>query len=659
MLKRIIKSVFYKKEIMRSKKKHTDNLLGKYITGRVDMTSTGSCYIVSQDTVKDVFVSEKHNALKAFNNDEVKVYIHKVNKQGRLEGKITDIVNRNKTSFVGTIRIKDKSAWVVLSEKKILTDISIPLDKTDKAKDKDKVVVNITNWAIGSKKIQGEVTRVLGASGENKVEINCILEEYELPYEFPEEVERQANAINDKILNKEVSKRRDMRSVDTFTIDPVDAKDFDDAISVEEIDKGIWEVGVHIADVSHYVKPNTLLDKEAYKRGTSVYLVDKVVPMLPEILSNKVCSLRPDEEKYTFSVIFQIDENANVKNQWFGRTVINSNRRFTYEEAQEVIETGKGDFNKEILYLNKVAKIMREKRISKGSISFDKGEAKFNLDREGFPTSVYLKECKESNHLVEEFMLLANKSVSTFINKDNKNHKKTFVYRVHDEPDSIKIEELSRIVKKFGYSIDIKSKKKLNASLNKLLSDIKGKAEANMIETLVMRSMSKAKYSTENIGHYGLSFNYYSHFTSPIRRYPDIMAHRLLQHYLDKGSSVSPKEYEDMCQHCSAREILAYKAEKDTIKFMQVLYMHKFTGKRFKGIITGVTDWGIYVQMKDNHCEGLVRIDSIKPGRFRLDSENYRIVGVNNDRVYQLGDEVEVLVTKTNLSKRHITLELV
>ncbi len=642
-----------------------------YLEGILDMTSRKTGYFISDELEDDVFVPF-NNLNHALDKDKVKVYIYNRRKGKRPEAEVVEVIERHKVEFVGVIDIQKNFGFVRTANPKMYTDIFIPKDRIGEAENGDVVLVKIEDWPKKADSPFGKVVKVLGKPGEHNTEIHAILAEYGLPSDFPIEVEVFAKTLDTSITQEEIAKRRDMREVLTFTIDPKDAKDFDDALSFEKLENGNYQIGVHIADVSHYLQEGTVLDEEAYQRATSVYLVDRVVPMLPEVLSNFACSLRPNEEKYTFSAVFDLNEKAEIINQWFGRTVINSDKRFSYEEAQHIIETQKGIIPEEVslggeeyqaesniveatLTMNALAKKLRSKRMQHGAISFDKVEVKFHLNENAEPTGVYFKEAKDSNHLIEEFMLLANRKVSEFIGKQ----KKTFVYRIHDEPDEEKLINLQGVISKFGYSINLKNKKSISSSLNSLLGEVQGKKEQNLIDTLTIRSMSKAQYSTENIGHYGLAFDYYSHFTSPIRRYPDVMAHRLLQHYLDGGKSVSQELYEEKCGHCSSMEMLATNAERDSIKYMQVKYMQDHQDEEFLGVISGVTEWGIYVEIISNKCEGMVRIREIKDDYYTFDEKQYALVGEVTQNKLQLGDEVWVKVKNADLVKKQLDFDFI
>ncbi len=629
-----------------------------YFEGVVEVTSRGNAYVVCEDLEHDIYIPSR-NLNHALNSDLVKVYVYKRKKNKKQEGDIVEIIKRAKSEFVGVLQKSKNFGFVVPDDHKMYVDIFVSPNELGEAEDGDKVLAEITDWPANSKNPFGKITRVLGKPGDHDTEIHSILLEYGLPYAFPDHVEAYASKIPIEITEEEISKRRDMRKDLTFTIDPKDAKDFDDALSFKVLENGNYEIGIHIADVSHYVKEDTILEEEAYQRATSVYLVDRVVPMLPEILSNNVCSLRPNEEKLTFSVVFEMDVKGHVMNSWFGRTVIYSDKRFAYEDAQEIIEGNFDGVNQPIkeaiLTLDTLAKKIRKRRMSDGAISFDKTEVRFNLDEQANPIGVYVKESKDANKLIEEFMLLANKKVAEFIGKK----KKTFVYRVHDEPNIDKLALLQGIITKFGYKIDTNTRETTSDSLNKLLADVHGKAESNMIETLTIRSMSKAIYTTENIGHYGLAFDYYTHFTSPIRRYPDVMAHRLLQYYLDGGQSVKAEKYEEKCKHSSEREYMASKAERDSIKYMQIKYMQDHNDQEFEGVISGVTEWGIYIEIIENKCEGMVRIKDITSDYFIYDEKQYALIGQADKRMYQLGDQVTVTVKNTDLERKHLDFNLV
>jgi ribonuclease R/exosome complex exonuclease DIS3/RRP44 len=638
----------------------------EYYEGIIDMTSRKNGYFVCDDLEDDVFVPFI-NLNHALDGDKVKAYIYNRRSSRKPEAEVLEILERKKTEFVGVIDIQKNFAFVTTANAKMYTDIFIPKNKINEAEHGDVVLVYLEDWPKKADSPFGSVLKVLGKPGEHNTEIHAILAEYGLPYDFPIEVEAYANKIDTSITEEEIKKRRDMRDVLTFTIDPKDAKDFDDALSFKVLDNGNFEIGVHIADVSHYLQEGTILDEEAYNRATSVYLVDRVVPMLPEVLSNFACSLRPHEEKYTFSAVFQLNNKAEVLDAWFGRTVTYSDQRFTYEEAQNIIETKLEVIPAEIslngkeyivpkpiieatLKMDELAKILRRKRMAAGAISFDKVEVKFHLNEAAEPIGVYFKQSKDANHLIEEFMLLANRKVAEFIGKQ----KKTFIYRIHDEPNEDKLINLQTVIAKFGYSINFRSKAAISSSLNNLLSEVQGKKEQNLVDTLTIRSMSKAAYSTENIGHYGLAFDYYSHFTSPIRRYPDVMAHRLLQHYIDGGKSVNEEDYEVKCEHSSQMEALAAQAERDSVKYMQVKYMQDHKDQEFLGVISGVTEWGIYVEILENKCEGMCRIREIRDDYYTFDDKQYALVGEVSKNILQLGDEVYVTVKNADLVKKQL-----
>lgn len=627
------------------------------IIGKVELQPQGYAYVLSEEFDKPVLVSSR-SLNHAMEGDIVKVQIFAIRKKQQVEGEVIEIVERAKTTFVGTISRSRNFAFFIPTAK-VGFDLFIPNDKLNGAKDGQKVIAKITEWPSKAKNPFGEVIEVLGDVGNNNAEMHAILAEFNLPLRFPENVLKAAEKIPDEVSSEEIQRRRDMREVTTFTIDPKDAKDFDDALSIRKLETGLWEVGVHIADVSHYVVPGTILDDEAYERATSVYLVDRVVPMLPEKLSNGVCSLRPNEDKLCFSAIFQLDENARIHKQWFGRTVIHSNKRFTYEEAQTIIDSGEGELNDEVLVLNGLARKLRDARFKHGSIAFDRIEVKFEIDENGKPLSVYFKEAKESNQLVEEFMLLANKRVAEFIGlPEEKKTPKTFVYRIHDKPDPEKLMNFNHFIHKFGYGLQLGTPAQISKSMNQLMTDVRGKNEQNVVETLAVRSMAKAEYSTRNIGHYGLAFEYYTHFTSPIRRYPDVMVHRLLARYLEGGNSVNALKYEDLCKHSSDMETRAASAERSSIKYKQVEFMQDKIGEEFIGAISGVTDWGIYVEL-ENKCEGMVSVSTLNDDFYIFDEKNYCLVGRHSHRKFQLGDTLKIKIIRANLEKKQLDFELV
>ncbi|WP_158795690.1 ribonuclease R [Pedobacter sp. L105] len=634
--------------------------LKTFITGKVDMTAEGAAFIIPDDEFeKDVFVSARklHNAL---HGDKVKVYIYAKKSGRKNEGEVVEIIQRLKTDFIGVIKISERFAFVTVDDKKMLHNIFVPLTDLAGARNGQKVQVAITDWPEGAKNPIGKIINILGTQGENDTEMNAILAQYGFPLSFPPEVEKEANDIPEQITEEELKDRRDFRETVTFTIDPADAKDFDDAISFQKLPNGNYEIGVHIADVSHYVQPKTYLDKEAYSRATSVYLVDRVIPMLPERLSNGVCSLRPHEDKLCFAAVFELDEEANIHHEWFGRTVIHSNRRFSYEEAQEVIENKAGDHAEEILKLNELAYILRDRKFKNGAISFESTEVKFQLDEKGKPTGVYVKERKDAHKLIEDFMLLANRKVAEFIAKKGKGKSKyTFIYRSHDSPNLENLGNFALFAARFGYKINMKTDKDIAKSLNFLMEDVEGKKEQNVLTQLAIRSMAKAVYTTKKTSHYGLAFDHYTHFTSPIRRYPDVMVHRLLAAYLNGEKSANEEEYETAASHSSAMEKRAADAERASIKYKQVEYLEENVGKLYMGIISGVTEWGMYVELIENKCEGMIRLKDIADDFYVLDEKNYCIVGQRKKKKYQLGDEVKVKVKKVDLSKRQIDFSLV
>ena len=631
------------------------------LEGRLSMNASGSAYLVNNDLPKDIYIN-KTNTNKALHLDTVKIEV--IEGEGRaIEGKVIEIIERFRTEFVGTIQVSPRYAFFVPDSNKLPIDFFIPLSKIIGAKNGQKVVARLGEWKDGAKNPNGEIIRIIGDAGEHETEIHAILEEYGLPYDFDGDVIAESEAISEIIPQSEIEKRRDMRNVLTFTIDPADAKDFDDALSVEWVD-GVLEVGIHIADVSHYLRPETELDKEAYARGTSVYLVDRCVPMLPERLSNGLCSLRPNEDKLCFSAVFKMDNNGHVLEEWYGRTVINSNIRYTYEEAQQIIESPlkhveddgadvQSLFNA-IKSLDRMAKKMRKVRLSKGSISFDKNEVRFNLDENNKPTGMRFKASKDSNKLIEEYMLLANRHVAQFINAKGY----PMVNRAHDKPNEEKLNNLKDFIAQFGYDIKTTDPVEITKTLNKLLMDVKGTAEEDMINSLVVRTMQKADYRTQNIGHYGLGFKHYTHFTSPIRRYPDVMVHRLLSRYLESKPNPKLEKLEAKCLHLSEREKKAQKAERDSIKYMQCIYMSGNVGKVYKGMITSVAEYGLFVEIEENKCEGMIRLSEIEGDTYVADVSNYCVKGFNTGRKLRLGDEVMIVVKSVDIEKKNINLSL-
>ncbi|MCR4848633.1 MAG: ribonuclease R [Bacteroidales bacterium] len=633
----------------------------QYVEGTVDMKSTGKAYVILDDeSGEDVFIAAG-NTGQALHGDRVKVAMFPKRKDKKPEGEIVEVLQRKHTDFVGVVHLSRGYVYVVPDMDSVPIDIFVPKEMVHGAKNGQKVVVHLVDWPENSGNPFGEIIRVLGNPGENNVEMESILLAHDYPLDFSEEVEKEAAKIKLKVKSEELKRRRDFRKVFTITIDPADAKDYDDAISLQKLPNGHWEVGVHIADVSYYVKPGTAIDEEAYSRGTSVYLVDRTIPMLPEKLCNNLCSLRPNEDKLTFSVVFELDDEAHVLNHWIGRTVIRSCRRYAYEEVQAIIEGGEGDYKEEILTFHHLATKLRERRMAQGSLNFHSEEVKFILDEKGKPIDTYLRVQNESHELIEDFMLLANRTVAeTFGKSDSKWHNHTFVYRVHDEPNPEKLNNFLRLIARLGYTMDISSRVKLVKSYNKLFADVEGKGEKNLVETVAIRTMAKAVYSTENIGHYGLAFDYYTHFTSPIRRYPDLMVHRLIERYLlENQSSVNRKQFDDYCKHCSEMERQAEEMERQSVKYKQAEYLQDKIGQVFDGLISGVSKWGLYVELKGNKCEGLVRYDDMPGDYYYLDEENFRVIGQQSGRVIQLGDEVQVIVKHVDLLKRQMDFELI
>lgn len=644
-----------------------------YVNGTIDMTQHGYAFLGSDELEQDVFIA-RSNLGRALDGDLVKVHIYpKKKNDNRLSGEVIEIIERARETFVGIVEISKNYAFLLPDSNKMPFDIFIPLDKLGGVEHGQKAIARITEWPDKVKNPFGEVVEVLGYPGENETEMHSILAEFELPYKFPPEVEDVAGSISDKISDAEIKKRRDMRGTPTFTIDPADAKDFDDALSVKKLKNGNHEVGIHIADVSHYVEKESIVDLEAYDRATSVYLVDRVVPMLPEKLSNNLCSLRPNEDKLCFSVIVEMTPEAQVVDEWFGRTVINSDKRFDYDQAQQIIETGEGEMKEEVLLLHDLATKLRTRRYKEGSINFERDEVKFNLDEEGRPISVYFKVQKESNHLIEEFMLLANRRVAEYAGRGGKYEKevpkdeqkaakkkaKTFVYRIHDLPDSEKLESFTMFIRKFGYELNLGSNQQVAVSMNRLLDSVKGKNEQHVIENMALRAMAKARYSTKNIGHYGLAFSDYSHFTSPIRRYPDLMVHRLLAHYLAGGESKKADKYETRCEHASEMERKAVEAERASIKYKQVEFMQDKVGEVFEGVISGLTDWGIYVEIVENKCEGMISLQGLVDDFYEFDEDDYKIIGRHSGREFEIGQPLKIEVTNANLSRRQLDFKLV
>jgi len=631
---------------------------GGFIIGTVNIAKGGYGFVATETLKEDVFVSQ-NNLNHALDGDTVKVLVYAHRKSRALEGEVVEILERARETFVGTIEIADRYAFLTPDSRQMPFDLFIPLDKLNGAVDGQRAIARLTDWPGRAKNPFGEVIEILGNQGEHEAEMHAILAEYGLPYKFTEEVEEEAARISEHISKTEYRVRRDFRHIPTLTIDPEDAKDFDDGLSLRQVAEGKWEVGVHIADVTYYVKPDSLIDEEGLNRATSVYLVDRIVPMLPERLSNYICSLRPEEEKLCFSAVFMLNDRAEILEEWFGRTIIKSDRRFTYREAQDIINTGKGDLCREIIKLNQLARLLRERRFAAGSIAFEREEVKIDVDEKGRPVRIYARVHEQSNELIEEFMLLANKRVAEFIGRPGDNQtRRTCVYRIHDRPDQEKLQKFSHFIRRFGYKLSLKSSRQTALSMNKLLEDVRGTREQDIVENLALRAMAKAEYSTRNIGHYGLAFDYYTHFTSPIRRYPDMLVHRLLADSLAAAPSRVQKKYEKMCRHSSKMEVLAMEAERTSIKYKQTEFMKDKVGQQYEGVVSGVTEWGIYVEILENKCEGMVPIRGLAGDFYEYDEDNYCIRGRRTGKKYQMGDPVKIEVVRVNMARKQVDFAL-
>ncbi len=647
-------------ECAREKYRLTPNHLPHY-EGVADMTSGGSVYVKVEELEEDIYVNQR-NSSNALDSDRVEVVVTHRGRDGKMEGEISRVIERSRKPYIGVAEVGIHQIFVRADSRKMPMDIYLSKRTYPDVKDGEKVVVRIADWQAGSKSPSGELIERLGMAGDNDTEMHAILAEYELPYHFDPSIEQAAESLDSRVTEQEIASRRDFRDTVTFTVDPADAKDFDDALSVKKLRDGVWEIGVHIADVTHYVRPHSTIDDEAIERGTSVYLVDRTVPMLPERLSNELCSLRPNETSLCFSAVFTLNENLDLLEEWFGRTVIHSDRRFSYAEAQEVIETGKGDYAEEVTTLNRLAQALRAKRFKDGAISFDREEVRFQLDESGKPIGVYFKEQKESNQMIEEFMLLANRRVAEFCgqrkSESGRPVERTMIYRVHDVPSEEKLERFRQFIVRFGHAFKATKGRAIAKEMNKLFKEIKGTSEENAVSTMAVRSMAKAFYTTDNIGHYGLAFPYYTHFTSPIRRYPDMMVHRLLARYLAGGKSADKAELEEQCAHASEREVVAAEAERASIKYKMVEFMKEHIGDEFMGHVSGLTEWGIYVELDETHIEGMSFLRDIQGDLFQFFEDQYEVIGRSTGIRMTLGSPVRIRVKRADLQKRQLDFEV-